>query len=90
MVTVEPETLMPSPAVIDVETVEGPVKLRIPAGTQPNTVIRLSQKGIIHVQGRGKGDHYVQIKVTIPKTLSSRQKELLREFDSSKKKSSWF
>lgn len=74
---------------INVETVEGLVKLRIPPGTQPNTVIRLSQKGIQHVRGSGRGDHYVQIKITVPKGLSSRQKDLLREFDNSKKKS-WF
>ncbi len=74
---------------IEVETIEGTVKLKIPGGTQPNTVIRLSQKGIPHVRGSGKGDHYVQIKIVIPKSLSSHQKELLREFDSSKKKS-WF
>ena len=74
---------------INVETVAGSVKLRIPPGTQPNTVIRLSQKGIPHVRGNGRGDHYVQIKITVPKGLSSRQKEILREFDSSKKKS-WF
>lgn len=72
-----------------VETVEGNIKLKIPSGTQPNTVIRLSKKGIPHVRGTGKGDHYVQIKVTIPKNLSGKQKELLREFDSAKKKS-WF
>lgn len=75
---------------IEVETVDGPVKLKIPSGTQPNTVIRLREKGIRHVRGSGKGDHYVQIKVTIPKNLSSHQKELLRQFDSSKKKSGWF
>jgi DnaJ-class molecular chaperone len=76
-------------AEIEVKTVEGNVKIKIPAGTQPNTVIRLSGKGIHHVKGNGKGDHYVQVKVVIPKGLSSRQKELLREFDGSKKKS-WF
>lgn len=74
---------------IEVETVEGAVKLKIPGGTQPNTVIRLREKGISHVRGSGKGDHYVQIKVTVPKNLSSHQKELLREFDSSKKHG-WF
>lgn len=74
---------------IEVETIAGSVKLRIPSGTQPNTVIRLSQKGIPHVRGSGRGDHYVQIKVTIPKGLSSHQKDLLREFDNAKKKS-WF
>jgi DnaJ-class molecular chaperone len=74
---------------INVETVEGKVKLRIPSGTQPETVIRLRGKGIPHVRGSGKGDHYVRIKIIIPKNLSSKQKELLREFDSSKKHG-WF
>jgi DnaJ-class molecular chaperone len=75
---------------IEVVTVEGKVKLKIPSGTQPNTVIRLSQKGIPSVNGRGRGDHYVQVKIVVPKSLSARQKELLREFDTSKKKSGWF
>ncbi|MEK9207826.1 MAG: DnaJ C-terminal domain-containing protein [Patescibacteria group bacterium] len=91
-VVTEEEITFPQAAMgteVNVETVQGPVKLKIPAGTQPNTVIRLSQKGIKNVRGSGYGDHYVQVKVTIPKGLSSRQKELLREFDSSKKKS-WF
>lgn len=76
---------------INVETIEGPVKLRIPAGTQPSTVIRLSQKGVSHVRGSSRGDHYVQIKILVPKSLSSKQKELLREFDGkASKKSGWF
>ncbi len=75
---------------IDVETVDGKVKLRIPSGTQPNTVIRLAQRGVPSVNGRGKGDHYVQVKVVIPKNLSSHQKELLKEFEGTKKKSGWF
>ena len=92
-VVTEEEITFPEAALgteIEVVTVEGKVKLKIPSGTQPNTVIRLSQKGIPSVSGRGRGDHYVQVKVVIPKNLSSHQKELLREFDSSKKKSSWF
>ncbi len=74
---------------INVETVEGKVKLKIPQGTQPGMVIRLGGKGIAHIRGSGKGDHYVRIKIVVPKNLSSRQKELLKEFDSSKK-SGWF
>ncbi|MCL5434987.1 MAG: hypothetical protein M1405_01220 [Patescibacteria group bacterium] len=74
---------------INVETVEGKVKLRIPSGTQPDTIIRLRGKGISHLRGSGKGDHYVRIKIVVPKNLSSRQKELLKEFDSSKKHG-WF
>jgi len=94
-VVTEEEITFPQAALgteINVETVEGNVKLRIPPGTQPSTVIRLSKKGIPHVNSSSnKGDHYVQVKITIPKSLSTKQKELLREFDGSpKKKSGWF
>ena len=65
-------------------------KLKIPSGTQPNTVIRLSKKGIPYVNSSNRGDQYVKVKINVPKNLSSRQKELLREFDGAKKKSGWF
>ncbi len=74
---------------IEVETVEGKVKLKIPQGTQPETLIRLRGKGVVHVHGSGHGDHYVHIKITVPKNLSSKQKEILKEFQGSKK-SGWF
>ena len=74
---------------IEVETVEGKVKLKVPSGTQPETLIRLREKGVSHIRGSGKGDHYVHIKITVPKNLSSKQKELLKEFQKSKK-SGWF
>ena len=74
---------------IEVETVEGKVKLKIPSGTQPETVIRLRGKGVSHLRGSGKGDHYVRIKIVVPKNLTGRQKELLKEFGSSKKHT-WF
>jgi DnaJ-class molecular chaperone len=75
-----------------VETVQGEVKIRIPAGTQPNTLIRLSGKGVPYLQSSGTGDHYVRVKVTVPKNLSKRQKELLEEFrsDSPIDRKSWF
>jgi DnaJ-class molecular chaperone len=76
--------------VITVETVEGPVQVRIPAGTQPDTVIRLKGKGIQHLRGNSKGDHYVRIKVQIPKSLTSKQKELLQQFDGESGKKGWF
>ena len=75
---------------ITVDTVGGEVKLKIPSGTQPNTLIRLSGKGIPHVRGSGRGDHYVRLKVTVPKGLSARQKEILREFEKEKGKRGWF
>ena len=76
---------------IDVTTVDGDIKIRIPSGTQPNAVIRLRGKGVPHVQGSGRGDHYVRIKVVIPKHLTSRQKETLRRFEEEgKHKRGWF
>lgn len=77
---------------IEVETVDGKLNIRVPAGTQPNTLIRLSGRGVKHVRGSAKGDHYVKIKITIPKKLSKKQKELLEEFEQESAKSGkgWF
>lgn len=75
---------------ISVRTIGGNVTLRIPSGTQPNALFRLQGRGVPHVRGSGKGNHYVRIKIVIPKHLSKRQKELLAEFDEeSTKKKSW-
>ena len=77
--------------IIEVETVQGIVKLRIPAGTQPETIIRLAQKGVASTRGSGKGNHYVRIKIHIPKNLTHSQKELLKEFDKDgSAKKGWF
>jgi DnaJ-class molecular chaperone len=76
---------------LKVETVEGPVTIKIPAGTQPETLIRLRGKGIQRLRSSGKGDHYVKIKVSIPKTITRKQKELLEQFESeSSSKKKWF
>jgi DnaJ-class molecular chaperone len=83
---------------LSVETIDGPVTIRVPAGTQPNTLIRLSGRGVKRLRGGGQGDHYVKIKVTVPKKLTHRQKELLEELQkeesgdtsSEKKSKGWF
>lgn len=75
---------------LGVETVAGNIKIKIPAGTQPDTLIRLRGKGVKILNSSSHGDHYVRVKVVIPKNLSSKQKELLKEFDDEPKKSSWF
>src|SRR3989338_2131199 len=75
---------------VNIETIDGDLKLRIPSGTQPGTAIRLRGKGVPHLHGSGRGDHYVRIKVTIPKHLTGKQKDLLKEFEGEKGKSSWF
>lgn len=68
--------------VAEIETVEGPVKIRIPAGTQPGTQIRLRGKGIPKVSGHGRGDHYVIIRIKIPSRLNRDQRRLLEELES--------
>lgn len=75
---------------VNVETIDGEVNLRIPSGTQPDTVIRLSQKGVPHLQRSGRGDHYVRIKVIVPKHLTHRQKQLLEQFEKENSKKGWF
>ena len=64
----------------DVETLDGKLKLNIPAGTQPEQVFRLAGRGMPHVRNSNeKGDLFVRLKVSIPKYLSSKQRELLDE-----------
>jgi len=74
---------------VNIETIDGNLKLRIPGGTQPGTAIRLREKGVPNLHGSGRGDHYVRIKVTVPKHLTGRQKELLKEFMEDQKPG-WF
>jgi DnaJ-class molecular chaperone len=77
-------------AEISVDTIDGPVKIRIPEGSQPDTLIRLSGRGVPNIRRRGRGDQYVRIKVHIPKNVSRRQRELLEEFDKEEHGKSWF
>ena len=64
----------------EVETLEGKVQLKIPAGTQPEQVFRLAGRGMPRLKSsQGKGDLFVRLKVKIPKQLSSKQKSLLEE-----------
>lgn len=67
---------------LEVPTVHGKVKLKIPAGTQNATTFRLRGKGVPNVHGHGTGDQHVIVKVLTPKKMTERQKELLREFAS--------
>lgn len=67
----------------NVPTLDGNLKIKIRSGTQPNTIIRLSGKGIKDLHGRGFGDFYIRLKVEVPTKISRRQKDLLQEFESS-------
>ena len=70
-------------AEIDVPTLDKPIKYRFPEGTQPGQVFCLRGQGIQRLQASGKGDLYVTAVVEIPKKLSEKQKDLLRQFDES-------
>ena len=65
---------------IEVPTIDGTVKLKIRPGTQPNTMVRLQQRGIQRLQRSGRGDEYVRLVVKIPEKLSRKQKELIEQF----------
>ena len=68
-------------AELDVPTLRKPVKYRFPEGTQPGQVFCIKGEGVQHLRGNGKGDLYVTAVVEIPKRLTEKQKELLRQFD---------
>jgi molecular chaperone DnaJ len=65
---------------IEVPTLDGKVKLKIPAGTQTGTKFRLRGHGVPYLNRSGKGDQHVNVVVVTPTKLDDRQKELLREF----------
>ena len=71
-------------ATLTVPTLDGIVEYDIPEGTQSGTRFRLRGKGVPFIRGKGRGDQYVTVTVEVPKNLSSRQKELLKEFDEDK------
>ena len=65
---------------IEVPTIHGKVKLKIPAGTQSGAQFRLKDKGVKNVHGYGTGHQYVIVKVVTPTKLTEKQKQLLRDF----------
>ncbi len=70
-------------AEIEVPTLDGNVKMTIPEGTQPGAVFRLRGKGIPYLRGSGRGDQFVTVTLSVPKNLTSSQKELLRQYAAS-------
>ena len=71
---------------IDVETVDGVVTMKVPAGTQSGTPFKLSGHGVPFRGDGDRGPHIVTILVETPKNLSRKQKELLEQFKKSKKR----
>ncbi len=66
---------------VEVPTLSGPIKYRIPEGTQPGAEFRIKGAGIQQLRSAGKGDLVLRVKVEIPKRLNNKQKDLLRQFD---------
>ena len=66
---------------IEVETVGGKVKLKIPEGTQSGTIFKIKERGIPRLHSSGQGDHFIRIHVKIPAGLNKKKKELLDELD---------
>lgn len=71
---------------VDVETVDGEVTMKVPAGTQPGTNFKLSGHGAPRLGSEERGPHIVTVNVEIPKNLTRKQKELIQEFDKAKKR----
>ena len=71
---------------IDVETIDGKVRMKIPAGTQSGADFKLSGHGVPHLRNESRGPHIIGIIVDTPTKLSKKQKELLEEFKKGGKK----
>ena len=67
-------------AELEIPTIDGKVKWTLPEGTQSGTTFRLRGKGIPAVNGRGRGDQFVTVKVQVPRNLNHEQKEALRAY----------
>ena len=73
-----PEAVLGAP--VEIPTVDGRVKVRIDAGTQPGKILRLKGKGIPEVNGYGRGDLLVKINVWVPKGLNRDEKKIIENF----------
>lgn len=69
-------------AQVDVPTLDGRVKMRVPSGTQSGKIFRLRGKGIPVLGGYGKGDELVKVVVEVPEKINKKQKQLLTELAS--------
>lgn len=66
--------------VVEVPTITGKAKMKIPPGTQNGTILRMKGKGMPSLRGGGRGDQHVRIFIEVPKNLNKEQKELLLKY----------
>lgn len=84
--------------IFEVTTVQGKVKVRVPAGTQPGSLVKLKGKGALRLGAHGYGDHYVRVNLDVPQHPSSEEKRLYEQLKSlsspprgeASKKKGWF
>lgn len=71
---------------IDVATVDGMIRMKVPAGTQSGTDFKLASHGVPHMRSESRGPHIVSVIVDTPTKLSKKQKDLLEQFSGAKKR----
>ena len=71
---------------LEVETIDGKLTMKIPAGTQSGTDFKLSGHGVPHLRSDRRGAQIITIKVETPTKLTKKQRELLEQFDGAKKR----
>ncbi|MBR7128599.1 MAG: molecular chaperone DnaJ, partial [Lentisphaeria bacterium] len=69
--------------VIEVPTISGKTKMKVPAGTQSGIILRLKGKGVVSLRGGARGDLHIRIIVETPAKLNKKQEELLKAFQDS-------
>lgn len=75
---------------INVATVDGPIRMKVPAGTQSGTDFKLSNHGVPHFKGNSRGAHIVALIVDTPTRLSTHQRKLFEEINQSDSKNRFF
>ncbi|MFP4523473.1 MAG: molecular chaperone DnaJ [Candidatus Nanoarchaeia archaeon] len=66
---------------ITIPTILSQAKLKIPAGTQPGTLLRMKGEGLPSLHGNSKGDQFIKIQIEVPHKLSKKQKEAVKKLD---------
>jgi molecular chaperone DnaJ len=68
-------------ATVEIPTPEGPVNLKVPAGTESGKLLRVKGRGAPKLKGGGKGDLLARVKVTVPHKLTKAEREALEAYD---------
>jgi DnaJ-class molecular chaperone len=77
--------------IFEVNTVHGKVKVKVPPGTQPGSLVKLKGKGVPRLNSNGHGDHFVRVNLSVPQNPSKQEKQLYEELRNlSSKKKGWF